>query len=126
MTEPTQTARDVVDQYINLVWNKRDWDLAARLLAETVIRHDIGEAHALTRTQLRKSIKDLWANFDSLRYDMHLLVPGDDGEHVATIYDGTFTKGTEEAHIGGAEVYRVVDGEITEIWSCGDRQGHWL
>ena len=124
MSEPTPTARAVIEEFINSVWNKRDWDLAGRLLAETVIRHDVGEAHALTREQVRKGIKDLWAQFDTLHYDLHLVVADD--ELVTTLYDGTITKGGEEAHLAGTEVYRVVEGEITEMWTCGDRPGHWL
>jgi len=48
------------------------------------------------------------------------------GQHVAVVYNATMTKGGDEAQVGGMDVYRVVDGEITEMWNGGDKQGLWL
>ncbi len=126
MGDPTRTAREVVELYNLSVWNKRDFDMADELVADTMIRHEVGSGHALTRQQVRKGIEDFLAMFDKLRWDLNLVIAGDDGEHVAVVYDGTMTKGDDEAHVAGMKVYRVVDGEITEIWTGGDKQGLWL
>jgi predicted SnoaL-like aldol condensation-catalyzing enzyme len=126
MGDPTRTAREVVELYNLSVWNERDFDLADDLVADTVIRHEVGSGHALTRAQVRKGIEDFLAHFDTLRWEFNLIVAGDDGEHVAVVYDGTITKGADKAHVAGMEVYRVVAGEISEIWNGGNKQGLWL
>ncbi|OMC53613.1 polyketide cyclase [Mycobacterium sp. IS-836] len=121
-----RTAREVVELYNLVVWNERDLTLAEELFADNVIRHEVGEAHTLTREQAVNRVKDLWELFDSLRFDLNIVVAGDDGEHVAIVYDSTMTTkdgtGTDVASI---EVFRVVDGKIIEVWNCGYKQGVW-
>jgi predicted SnoaL-like aldol condensation-catalyzing enzyme len=126
MGVPTRSAREVVELYNLSIWNERNFDIADELVADTIIRHEVGSGHALTRQQVRKSIEDFLALCDKLHWRLNLVIAGDDGEHVAVIYDGTITKGGDEAHVAGMEVYRVVDGEITEIWNGGEKQGLWL
>jgi predicted SnoaL-like aldol condensation-catalyzing enzyme len=126
MGVPTRSAREVVELYNLSIWNERNFDIADELVADTMIRHEVGSGHALTRDQVRKGIADFLALFDKLQWRLNLVIAGDDGEHVAVIYDGTITKGGDEAHVAGMEVYRVVDGEITEIWNGGEKQGLWL
>ena len=41
--------------------------------------------------------------------------------HKATIK----TKDGTETNIASMEVFRVVDGKITEVWNCGYQQGVW-
>ena len=125
-----RTAREVVELYNLVVWNECNIDLAEELFADTVIRHEVGEAHTLTRAQAVQRIADVWQLFDSLRFDLNIVIEGDDGEHVAIVYDSTMTTkdGTEttpEIKIAGIEVFRVVAGKITEVWNCGYKQGVW-
>jgi predicted SnoaL-like aldol condensation-catalyzing enzyme len=122
----TRTAREVVELYNLVVWNKRDFALAEELIGDTVIRHEVGEALTLTHQQAVQRIVDHWAMFHKLRFDLNLVVAGDDGEHVAIVYqspmelnDGTKTE------IGSMEIFRVVGGRITEVWNCGYKQGVW-
>lgn len=122
----TWTAREVVEQYNLVVWNERNLDLAEELFADNVIRHEVGEAHTLTRAQAVQRVADVWQLFDSLRFDLNIIVAGDDGEHVAIVYDSTMTTsdGTQ-TNVGSIEVFRVVEGKITEVWNCGYQQGVW-
>jgi predicted SnoaL-like aldol condensation-catalyzing enzyme len=121
-----RTAREVVELYNLVVWNERNFDLAEELFADTVIRHEVGEAHTLTREQAVNRVKDLWAIFDKLRFDLTIVVAGDDGEHVALVYDSSMTtKDGTETNVGSIEVFRVVAGRITEVWNCGYKQGVW-
>jgi predicted SnoaL-like aldol condensation-catalyzing enzyme len=126
MGDPTRTAREVVELYNLSAWNDRDFDMALELVADTVIRHDVGSGHALTREQMRKSIEEMLAMFDQLRWDLSLVIAGDDGEHVAVVYNGAMVKDGHQTNVAGVEVYRVVDGEIAEIWNGGERPGLWL
>lgn len=120
------TARTVVELYNLVAWNERDIDMAAQLLGDNVVRHEVGETRTLTRTDAVQLMVDMWQLVDSLCLDLKVLIEGDDGEHVAIVYDSTITaKDGSQTNIASIEVFRVVDGKITEVWNCGYRQGIW-
>jgi predicted SnoaL-like aldol condensation-catalyzing enzyme len=122
----TRTAREVVELYNLVVWNERNFELAEELMGDTVIRHEVGEAQTLTHAQAVQRIVDHWAMFDKLRFDLNLVVAGDDGEHVAIVYQSPMgLKDGTETSVGSMEIFRVVDGRITEVWNCGYKQGVW-
>jgi len=122
----TRTAREVVELYNLVVWNECNIELAGELFADTVIRHEVGEAHTLTSEQAVNRIKDTWAMFDKLHFDLNIVIAGEDGEHVAIVYDSSMTaKDGTETNVASIEVFRVVAGKITEVWNCGYRQGVW-
>lgn len=123
---PTWTARTVVELYNLVVWNERNIDLADELLADSVIRHEVGGARTLTHAEAVQRVVDIWQLADSLHFDLNLVIEGDDGEHVAIVYDSTITtKDGTETNIASIEVFRVVDGKIAEVWNCGYQQGVW-
>ncbi len=122
----TRTAREVVELYNLVVWNQRDFALAEELMGDKVIRHEVGQAVTLTRRQAVQRIVEHWEMFDKLRFDLNVVVAGDDGEHVAIVYQSTMTaKDGSRIDIGSLELFRVVDGRITEVWNCGHGQGVW-
>jgi ketosteroid isomerase-like protein len=122
----TRTAREVVELYNLVVWNERDFELVEELFADTVIRHDVEEATTLTHDQAVQRVKDSWAMFDELHFGLNVVVAGDDGEHVAIVYQmtGTTVDGNDMP-IASIEVFHVVDGRITEVYNCGYKQGFW-
>ncbi len=68
----------------------------------------------------------MWQLFDSVHFDLNIVIAGDDGEHVAIVYDSTMTAADGvETNVASMEVFRVVDGKITEVWNCGYQQGVW-
>lgn len=121
-----RTAREVVEQYNLVVWNERDFALADELLGDTVTRHDVGEVKVLPHVEAVNRVVDHWAMFERIRFDLNLVVAGDDGEHVAIVYQSPMklTDGTETT-IASMEIFRVIDGRITEVWNCGYKQGVW-
>lgn len=122
----TWTAREVVELYNLVVWNDCNLDLAAQLFGDTVIRHEVGQAHTLTHAQAVQRVADVWRLFDTLRFDLNIVIEGDDGEHVAIVYDSTMIAGDgTQTNIASMEVFRVIDGKITEVWNCGYQQGVW-
>ena len=122
----TRTAREVVELYNLVVWNERDFALAEEVMGDTVIRHEVGEALTLTHRQAVQRIVEHWEMFDKLRFDLNVVVAGDDGEHAAIVYQSTMTaKDGSRIDIGSLEIFRVVDGRITEVWNCGHKQGVW-
>lgn len=120
-----RTAREVVELYNLVVWNERNLELAEELFADNVIRHEVGESHTLTHAQAVQRVADVWQVCDALRFDLNIVVAGDDGEHVAIVYDSTITADGTETNVASIEVFRVVDGRITEVWNCGYQQGVW-
>jgi predicted SnoaL-like aldol condensation-catalyzing enzyme len=122
----TRTAREVVELYNLVVWNERDFALADELLGDTVIRHEVGEAQTLTHEEAVSRIVDMWQVSEELRFDLNLVVAGEDGEHVAIVYESPIRlKDGTDTTVGSMEVFRVVDGRITEVWNCGYKQGVW-
>ena len=120
----TRTAREVVELYNLVVWNERNFDLADELMGDTVIRHEVGEAQTLSHEQAVQRVVDNWAMFDKLRFDLNLVVAGDDGEHVAIVYQSPMElKDGTKTSVGSMEIFRVVEGRITEVWNCGYKQG---
>lgn len=122
----SRTAREVVELYNLLVWNTRDIELADELLGDSVIRHEVGEAVVLTHDEAVKRVIDHLEMFDEIRFDLNLVVAGDDGEHVAIVYQSPMTlKDGTTTTVGSMEIFRVVGGRITEVWNCGYKQGVW-
>jgi predicted SnoaL-like aldol condensation-catalyzing enzyme len=126
VTAPTRTAREVVELYNLVAWNECDLDLARELFADTVVRHEVGAAHTLSRAQAVTRIRDMWEALDRLHFDVNIVIADEDGEHVAIVYDSTITATDGgETNIASIEVFRVVNGRITEVWNCGYKQGVW-
>lgn len=122
----TRSAREVVELYNLVVWNQRDFALAEELLGETVIRHEVGDAKTLTHAEAVQRIIDMWAVSEDIRFDLNLVVAGDDGEHVAIVYESPISlKDGTQTTVGSMEIFRVIDGRITEVWNCGYQQGVW-
>ena len=122
----TRTAREVVEQYNLVVWNERRFDLAEELMGDSVIRHDVGESTTLTHEEAVARIVNHWDMFETIRFDLNLVVAGDDGEHVAIVYQSPMKlKDGTETTVGSMEIFRVVNGRIVEVWNCGYKQGVW-
>jgi predicted SnoaL-like aldol condensation-catalyzing enzyme len=121
-----RSAREVVELYNLVVWNERNYELAEELLGDKVIRHEVGAAHTLTREQAVNRVRDMWELVDSFRFDLKMVIADGDGEHVAIVYESAITnKDGGDVAISSIEVFRVVDGRITEVWNCGYGQGVW-
>jgi predicted SnoaL-like aldol condensation-catalyzing enzyme len=126
MSTSPHAAREVVELYNLVVWNKRDFALAEELIGDTVTRHEVGEALVLTHAEAVNRIIDHWAMLEAIRFDLNLVVAGDDGEHVAVVYQSPMTlKDGTSVNVGSMEIFRVVAGKITEVWNCGYKQGVW-
>jgi predicted SnoaL-like aldol condensation-catalyzing enzyme len=126
MSPAARTAREVVELYNLVVWNKRDFALAEELIGDTVTRHEVGEATLLTHEEAVNRIIDHCAMFEAVRFDLNLVVAGDDGEHVAIVYQSPMKlKNGTNVDIGSIEIFRVIAGKITEVWNCGYKQGVW-
>jgi len=126
MTTSVRSAREVVELYNYAVWNERDFALADELLADEVVRHGVDSVVTLTREQARRRVEDLVATVEHVAFTLPVVVTGDDGEHVAIVYQADMTghDGRADA-IASIEVFRVVDGRITDVWNNVHEHGHW-
>jgi hypothetical protein len=126
MSAASRTAREVVELYNLAVWNKCDFALAEELIGDTVTRHEVGEATLLTHEEAVNRIIDHWAMFEAIRFDLNIVVAGDDGEHGAIVYQSPMTlKDGTNVDVASMEIFRVVAWKITEVWNCGYKQGFW-
>ena len=125
MSTAVRTAREVVELYNLELWNNRKFDLADELIADTMIRHEVGESQTLTREQALKRVTDTWAEFDHIQFDLNIVVASAEGEHVTIVYDSVLSKGENDVRVASIEVFRVVDGKIIEVWNCGYKLGVW-
>jgi hypothetical protein len=125
VTTSVRSAREVVELYNYAVWNERDFALADELLADEVVRHGVDSLETLTREQARRRVEDLVATVEHVVFALPVVV-GDDGEHVAIVYQADMTghDGRTDA-IASIEVFRVVDGRITDVWNNVHEHGHW-
>ncbi|HNP56234.1 MAG TPA: ester cyclase [Gordonia sp. (in: high G+C Gram-positive bacteria)] len=126
MNARIRSPREVVEDYNFSVWNTRDLDLADELLGDQVIRHDVGESRTLTHTEAVQRVADTWTLFSELRFELILLIEGNDSEHVTIAYEAhmTLTDG-KSLVIGSMEIFRVVGGRIVEVYNCGHKEGVW-
>lgn len=121
-----RTAREVVELYNLELWNNRRYELADEIIADTMVRHEVGRSQTLTRAQALRRVQDMWEQFERLHFVLNSVIADDDGQHVAIVYDSTVAaKDGTQFQIAGIEVFRVVDGRITDVWNCGYGQGVW-
>jgi hypothetical protein len=122
----SRTAREVVETYNFVVWNERNFALARELFADNVVRHEVGGVHTLSRDEAVKRIEDVWKLFDHMCFELPVVVAGDDQEHVAIVYNTTMTMPDGQVvHSGSMEIFRIVNGQITDVWNCGRGDGRW-
>jgi predicted SnoaL-like aldol condensation-catalyzing enzyme len=121
-----RSAREVVETYILAVLNEKRLDLARDLLADNVVHHNVGSATALPRDKVCARIEETWARAEKMWFELNLVTAGDDGEHVAIVYEASVTTPDGvEAKIASIGVFRVVEGRITEVWNSNYKPGVW-
>jgi predicted SnoaL-like aldol condensation-catalyzing enzyme len=126
VTTQVRSAREVVELYNYAVWNRQDFALADELLADEVVRHGVDEVVTLTRGQARRRIEDLCATVEHVEFELPVVVAGDDGEHVAIVYQADMIgRDASTDGIASIEVFRVVDGRITDVWNNVHEHGRW-
>jgi ketosteroid isomerase-like protein len=120
----TRTAREVVEAYNFELYNGRRFELADELVAESMVRHEVGGTTVLSRAQARERIETLCAEVQDFNFTLlHTIV---DGDYVCIVYQCDMTRhdGTPDA-ISSIEVFHVVDGVITEVWNNPHQHGQW-
>jgi predicted SnoaL-like aldol condensation-catalyzing enzyme len=119
-----KTPREVVEAYNFELWNKRRYELADELIADTVIRHEIGTVETVTREQSLQRVNDAWGRVEHLEFTLLRVIA--EGELVAIVYQcRSRTCDGKEIPLGSIEIFRVVDGRICEVWNAARTYAEW-
>lgn len=120
----TMTPKEVVEAYNYELWNKKNYKLGAEIIADKVVRHYPGSSQIMTREESLQRVKDTWANnFTTCEFKIPKLFA--EGEYVTLFWEnhGTTKEGAEILY-SSIEVFRVVDGQITEFWNPSYTEGN--
>ncbi len=114
---------EFLQRYGDEVYAARDPEAAGRFIADPCLRHEHG--HLVTMS-LADNIARIRGFLDlSPHIDVrNAAVVAGDG-HVVSCYDISIGTGPDARTISGIEVFRVVDGLITETWNSAPQPGAW-
>lgn len=122
MTYPTPEA--VVRRYLAEMYNERRLDLASELIADPEIRHAPGETKVLTLAENIERLEKMFELCPVLRFEPELVITQD--ELVSVAWNGWSTQTDGRSYeFAAVEIFRVVDGKITEIWNSKEAKGRW-
>lgn len=122
------TPVEVVTRYVDRVWNARDYESMAELLAEGYRRHLGPDAAPLDRDGQRKRIASFHDAFDEFEMDLRDIFGCDDrvtfrfflrGRHHRP-FRGVPASGNTIA-VEGIDVVRVEGGRMVDHWGVFDR-----
>ncbi|MEZ5376883.1 MAG: ester cyclase [Acidimicrobiales bacterium] len=120
----TPSPETVVRRYLAEMYNERRLDLAPELIADPEIRHAPGETRVLTLAENIERLEKMFELCPVLRFEPELVIVQDDLVSVAWNGWSTQTDG-RSYEFAAVEIFRVVDGKITEIWNSREAKGRW-
>lgn len=118
------TPKEVVEAYNYELWDKKNYALGETIIADQVVRHYTGRAETLNREAALQRVKDIWKLFATLKFTLIKIIA--EGELVTIVYqmDAKNHQG-EDVYLSSMEVFRVVDGQICEVWNPAYSEGKW-
>ena len=114
---------EFLQQYTDDVYLARDPEAARQYIADPCLRHEHGHLVTMSIDENVARVRDFLARATTMQFDNVVLV--DDGVHVASAYNITFGGGDSLQTVSGIEIFRVVDGKITETWNSAIQPGAW-
>ena len=111
---------DFLHRYTDDVYHATDPEAAVRYIADPCLRHEHGELVTMSLADNLDRIRAFLATAPGVRITNRLLVVGSDGL-VSSCFEITIGDQT----VSGIEVFRVVDGLITETWNSTVQAGAW-
>jgi len=121
----TSTPEAVVRRYADELYHRRNLDVIPELVADPTIRHEPGgETHTFSLADSLARARHLQSEFASMRFDEVAFVAS--GTDVCWVYDAVLVRsdGTEVT-MCGAEIFRVHNGKIAEVWNPKPAPGLW-
>jgi len=114
---------DFLQRYTDDVYMARDAEAARQYIADPCLRHEHGHLVTMSIDENVARVRDFLARATTMRFDNVVVVQDD--THVASAYDITFGNGDALQTVSGIEIFRVVDGKITETWNSSIQAGAW-
>lgn len=114
---------DFLQRYTDDVYMARDPEAARKYIADPCLRHEHGHLVTMSIDENVARVRDFLARATTMRFDNVVMVQDD--THVASAYDITFGNGDALQTVSGIEIFRVVDGKITETWNSSIQAGAW-
>ncbi|MBU3702962.1 MAG: ester cyclase [Ilumatobacteraceae bacterium] len=114
---------DFLRRYTDDVYMARDPEAARQYIADPCLRHEHGHLVTMSIDENVARVRDFLARATTMRFDNVVVVQDD--AHVASAYDITFGNGDALQTVSGIEIFRVVEGKITETWNSSIQAGAW-
>lgn len=119
-----KTPVEVVETYLDILYNQRRLDLIPDLIADPTWRHAPGKISQLTRQESIQRLTELLELCPVLRFETAVRVV--EGAMVTVAWNGWSTQTSGKSYeMSGIEIFRVVDGKIVEIWNSREAAGLW-
>jgi predicted SnoaL-like aldol condensation-catalyzing enzyme len=120
----TITPVDVVHRYFDELYGLRRLELVPELLADPVLRHYPGGTRTLSIDDSADRLESGFATYPTMRFDWAVSVAA--GEYVTVAWNGVVaTADSAEQRQASIEIFRVVDGLISEVWIAQETEGLW-
>ena len=117
--------RRVIERWTE-VWNEGRLEWIPDLVADPCLRHHPGSAEKFTVVDNVERVRPGRKRFPGVAFENVVLTA--DGEYVTSVYTMRWN-GADPAgavvEAAGIEVFRVVDGRITETWNVEPGAGPW-
>jgi hypothetical protein len=114
------TNEEFLQAYADDVYHSRDPEAPARFIADPCLRHEAGELITMSLTDNRARIAGFLERHPTAGFRNRITVS--DGEFITSCYEADLGGGQV---ISGIEVFRIVDGRITETWNSHPLPGAW-
>lgn len=109
-----------LDRYTDDVYHSADPEAARRYIADPCYRHEHGDLVVLPLDENIERIRSFIDSAPGARFTNRLVVAGDGG-----LVKSCFEVAIGDQVLSGIEVFRVVDGRITETWNATIQPGAW-
>lgn len=118
------TPVEVVNTYLDILYNQRRLDLIPDLIADPTWRHAPGEVRQLSLAESVERLTRLLELCPVLRFETSVMVA--EGDLVTVAWNGWSTQTSGKSYeLAGIEIFRVAGGKIVEIWNSREARGLW-
>lgn len=114
------TNEEFLQAYTDEVYHSRDPEAPRRFIADPCLRHETGELITMSITENMERIARFLARFPAARFRNRLTVS--EGEFITSCYEADLG---DNQTMAGIEVFRIIDGRITETWNSHPAAGAW-
>lgn len=114
---PNAAPREIVRIYNDVIWTGRRRDLITEVVANPLRRHHPGETQVFTHDDMLRRYDGYFQRFSVLEGEGRHYVC--EGAYVTLVWDFRYVEasGGKKGVISGIEIFKVVDGKITDVWN---------